>query len=599
MVPTPVPVSIKSCLKGFQGYKVCGPEATVERIREGFRRLGLEAVLTFAAPPSTPSIGTFYNSEAYLVSPENPRQALMVRTGKGASPALAAASAAAELVERFSAMVDCPGTKGLGDLWTRRAHVAETDSAEDVLFAQATREFSTDGDDPAYRYCTSLATGRRAVYPARLLAVWHRSHGLAAGNALEEAILQGSAEIVERSTQRVVLGRRLRLPRLDPRSFDDPLLVSLHDAVQRTGVAIRYFDWSLWGVPVVGALFQHEDDLDVQHPHLTVGVSTRPSTAVLRCLAEYLQCRSPALGPVDRTESLMVAAAGLPPISPQRCLRALPYFGIRHSWDEGVFEGDGQLVSLKTLPDLFDRDLAVEIQSVTAALARHGIEVFADDLTVGALSFPVVRLLARCTDPSLRDLLEPALLFNNPLDRRPAADQIRDASHWHQSERWLRRELTRTDLSREHARRAADVLEQCVRAGYFAPRSRLFESDVTAYQLLGTLWMLAGDAERAFGFSEALLLEDRMNPALVLDRIRLERARGAHEAARSWEWLLRELIPAPSGGALDADLVCHPLASAPLSRFGDCQHPCARDRGPETCGSCLFQSASPAVWLES
>jgi len=80
-------------------------------------------------------------------------------------------------------------------------------------------------------------------------------NGVAAGNCLEEAILQGLLELIERDAGGIWWYSRARRPAWDLESFDEPFFGALRDDYERLG-------WELWaldlthdvGVPVCAAL---------------------------------------------------------------------------------------------------------------------------------------------------------------------------------------------------------------------------------------------------------------------------------------------------------------------------------------------------------
>lgn len=115
------------------------------------------------------------------------------------------------------------------------------------------------------------------------------SNGCAAGNTLEEAILQGFFELVERDAFACWWYNRLQLPEIDLDAFDDPYL---------SGVRERYGQWyrDVWlidvtndlGIPVVVAVSKRTDK-DVEDILYAAGAHFDPKIAALRAVCELNQ----------------------------------------------------------------------------------------------------------------------------------------------------------------------------------------------------------------------------------------------------------------------------------------------------------------------
>ena len=131
----------------------------------------------------------------------------------------------------------------------------------------------------------STATARRG--PADLIA---DSNGCAAGNTLEEAILQGFYELVERDAFAIWWYNRLRVPAVELASFGDEYLGSAADYYAR-------YERELWmldvtsdiGVPAFVAL-SRRPDAETEDIIYGAGAHADPSVAALRALCELNQC---------------------------------------------------------------------------------------------------------------------------------------------------------------------------------------------------------------------------------------------------------------------------------------------------------------------
>ena len=123
--------------------------------------------------------------------------------------------------------------------------------------------------------------------PADLIA---DSNGCAAGNTLEEAILQGFYELTERDAFAVWWYNRLRVPAVDLSSFDDEYLGSASDYYGRHERDLWMLDvTSDIGIPTFVAL-SRRPDAETEDIIYGAGTHTDPRIAALRALCELNQC---------------------------------------------------------------------------------------------------------------------------------------------------------------------------------------------------------------------------------------------------------------------------------------------------------------------
>ena len=131
----------------------------------------------------------------------------------------------------------------------------------------------------------SMAPEQRG--PSDLIA---DSNGCAAGNTLEEAILQGFYELVERDAFAIWWYNRLRVPAVDLSSFDDDYLASAPDHYAG-------YERDLWmldvtsdiGIPTFVALSRRPDG-ETEDIIYGAGCHADPCLAALRALCELNQC---------------------------------------------------------------------------------------------------------------------------------------------------------------------------------------------------------------------------------------------------------------------------------------------------------------------
>ena len=116
------------------------------------------------------------------------------------------------------------------------------------------------------------------------------SNGCAAGNTLEEAILQGFFELVERDAFAIWWYNRLRFPGVDLESFGDEYLASAAEHY-------RGFDREMWVLDVTADLgvatfvaLSRRTDQRVEDIIYGAGAHTDPRIAALRAVCEMNQC---------------------------------------------------------------------------------------------------------------------------------------------------------------------------------------------------------------------------------------------------------------------------------------------------------------------
>ena len=116
------------------------------------------------------------------------------------------------------------------------------------------------------------------------------SNGCAAGNTLEEAILQGFYELAERDAFGIWWYNRLEAPAVDLESFEDEYLASAADHYAR-------YERELWmldvtsdiGIPTFVAL-SRRPDADTEDIIYGAGAHADPRLAALRAICELNQC---------------------------------------------------------------------------------------------------------------------------------------------------------------------------------------------------------------------------------------------------------------------------------------------------------------------
>jgi ribosomal protein S12 methylthiotransferase accessory factor len=125
--------------------------------------------------------------------------------------------------------------------------------------------------------------------PGEQFFFWPDSNGNAAGTTLEEAILQGFMELVERDSVCIWWYNRLARPGVDLDTFDEPYFATLQEAYARLHRELWVIDiTSDLGIPSFAAVTRRVD-LPVEDSMMAFGAHFDPAVAIGRALCELNQ----------------------------------------------------------------------------------------------------------------------------------------------------------------------------------------------------------------------------------------------------------------------------------------------------------------------
>ncbi|WP_243367230.1 YcaO-like family protein [Fundidesulfovibrio soli] len=277
--------------------KLCSPESTVERVKALFAGHG--GILAELRRTDTGRLGipvylSICGTQARGVMPTRKQM------GKGASPAQAEASALMELAERFSYFSFWADESNFTlatwsqaqALWPGKVIPIE----EIILSVRDTitpDQAASLMDLVPWRFypATRVQDGQEVMVPLDWFKKLNEFNGSSAGNCLEESILQGACELVERHVSAVIDREQPHLPNIDLVNLDDPVLAGLVDAFKRNGVTLWLKDFSLnMPVPTVGALAYDPSTLGIRSEIVfTAGTATSPVKAAVRAITEVAQ----------------------------------------------------------------------------------------------------------------------------------------------------------------------------------------------------------------------------------------------------------------------------------------------------------------------
>jgi ribosomal protein S12 methylthiotransferase accessory factor len=301
--------------------------------------------------------------------------------GKGASPFQAEASAVMELAERYSLFTFASDQsnylsfphkelteKAIGlDQIRVSVHDDSSDVASALDFFSITPARWTAG--------VNLTTGGDVLVPFDWFFALNEYNGSAAGNCIEEAVLQGLCEVVERHVSSMVSRSKMTVPLIDKASVTDTLAKGLLDKFENAGINIFLFDMSLdTGIATVGVIAYDPASFPRRSEIVwTAGTSPDPQKAVVRALTEAAQLGG------DFNSGSGYVASGLPKPG---------------SLDDIEFlTGGTKVVSITSLPDLSDSNIRIEIEKCVEKLEESGLNVLVIDVTNPDLRIPAVYVI--------------------------------------------------------------------------------------------------------------------------------------------------------------------------------------------------------------
>ena len=310
--------------------------------------------------------------------------AISVYNGKGVTPVQARVAAIMEGLERYSAEVH-------GDEMVRKrfGELADAIDPRELILPQPTL-YALGQRTVAWVRSFDIMDGRELYVPA--CAIYHpynakadlalfrsNTNGLASGNNLEEAVLHGLCEVIERDAWSLCEARRKVVSDL---VVENGPAFALAKKFLDKGVELHFKDMtSDIGLPVVAAA---ADDVATKDPSmLTLGIGAHPDpqVAAIKALVEVAQSR---LTQIHGAREDTVHADHN---------RMLGYDRVK-KMNKIWFEPSGREERLGDMATMSTDDVLTDIQSICASLSRIGRgSVIVHDLTRKELQVPVVRVI--------------------------------------------------------------------------------------------------------------------------------------------------------------------------------------------------------------
>ena len=343
--------------------------------------------------------------------------------GKGLTPELARASAYAELAERFSggmffqafeeqvrfnmpALYSRQVNRFLNYEWLDGYVNSHQDNLKDEYLSIETMlcnqphlypgDIETIKNSQMARHWVdgySVMQGKTVKVPLNFIAYISASNGMAAGNTLEEALVQAACEVFERHTQIQIIKPEKNVPSIDKNTLKSSRLTSLIRFYESENVEIILKDFSMEGrFPSIGVLFINHNLRPgrLEHKILVPGVSFNMDEALSRCLTEVMQGRN----------TLKVPSPDLDrPVSHRSRVENLYLlFKCCISQKDISFLEKGDTIAYR---ESRSKDIISEIESIKNICHSLDTDFIVLDLTHPVLNFPVVRVVV----PGISDFL--------------------------------------------------------------------------------------------------------------------------------------------------------------------------------------------------
>ena len=395
-------MEFQNCVRNEYG-KCDVPSNTISGIKDGLRKLDLDVgYSTFRVSDN------IYWGRIWIDSIR------IVCVGKGITPELAEASAYAELAERLSAGLFYPvfeeqvrfnapalyneeTNRFLNYEWMAGYVHAHQDDLENPLRIEdllANESHLTDKDIENIKDSRmarhwvdgfSIIRENTVKVPASFIAYIHGSNGMAAGNTIEEAMIQASCEIFERYSQIQIIKPEKIVPSIDLDSVDNVAIKDMIKFYHGKNVHVIIKDLSLDGLlPGIGVLFINNNLRPdrLEYRILIPGVSFHLDEGLTRCFTESMQGRETLLAPRPQLDKPVVHRSQVNDfymlMKCAICAKDISFLEqgeIRRYKNTKIKDVLGEIEEIKRICKLFDTDFIIL------------------DHTHPVLNFPVVRVI--------------------------------------------------------------------------------------------------------------------------------------------------------------------------------------------------------------
>ncbi len=356
-------IILKDAYKGYtlDQDKILTPEETVRRFKEKLKaanldileetiridngRLDIPVYFSVCGPDAEEIIGT------------------KKQMGKGGTPQQAEASAVMELAERFSFFSFCKNEK---NFFVEQYKNIKDRALPFEAIAKSVHDDSSDlekaweifsGLPLKWTWAYNMTKDEEILIPFNWFFAINEYNGPSAGNCVEEAVLQGICELVERHTSSIISQNRLNAPGIDLDSSSDALVQEMIKKYKKLGVQLYATDFSLdTGIPTVGVMAYDPSTFPEKSEIIwTAGTTPDPQKAFSRALTEVAQLAG------DFNTASNYVASGLPKFNDI-------------SQADYIIQ-DKNMVGISSLPNLSNNNIKIEVENCISALSNINMDV--------------------------------------------------------------------------------------------------------------------------------------------------------------------------------------------------------------------------------
>ena len=354
--------------------KIFPPEVTVRRFKEKLKSVDLDILeSTVRIDNGRLDIPVFFSTCGRDAVDTIGTKKQM---GKGGTPQQAEASAVMELAERFSFF---SFSKNQDNFFTEEFRNLKNHALPFKYIAQSAHDDSSDLDQAEeffsrlplkWTWAYNLTRQEEVLIPFNWFYTINEFNGPSAGNCVEEALVQGICEIVERHTSSKISRERLKTSAININSITDPLCIEMIEKYKKEGIRLFITDFSLdTGIPNVGVLAYDPSTFPKNSEIVwTAGTAPDPQKALSRALTEVAQLAG------DFNSRTNYVASGLPKF--------------RNPEEADFVMNTGSAIDISSLPNLASNNIKEEVERCIAALDRQNMDVITVNTTHSKLEIP-------------------------------------------------------------------------------------------------------------------------------------------------------------------------------------------------------------------
>jgi YcaO-like protein with predicted kinase domain len=246
--------------------------------------------------------------------------------------------------------------------------------------------------------------------PVGFVVYIHGSNGMAAGNTIEEAIIQASCEIFERHVQIQIIKHEKTVPSIPLDSVNHLIIKDMVKFYRENKVDVAIKDLSLDGLlPSIGVLFVNNNLRPdrLEHRILIPGASFNLDDGLIRCFTESMQGRETLSAPRPQLDRPIVHRSRV------NNFYLLMKCGVAAKDISFLERGETKDYESKTIKDVLG-----EIEEIKRICREFNTDCVILNQTHPAINFPVVRVvIPRVSD--FLPFLQQDILVNEAT--RPAA----------------------------------------------------------------------------------------------------------------------------------------------------------------------------------